>query len=246
MFLELFSGCGRLAAGVARNGRWALCWDVAFGEEYNLLIASRQQLVRGWVASGLVAGIHMGLPCESFTRARDHGPGPPPLRSNALPMGLTDLRPGDQAAVVRGNALLRFAISIFKTCAVHAVPCSLENPRLSRVWITPPWLALERALPITSHICDYCMFGMPWKKPTIFASLGLCLHSAFEGRRCLGAPRGLCARTGRPHTQLSGQDEHGAWRTRLAQPYPVRLCNAYAKAFEHARCASRGPLSASS
>ena len=48
----------------------------------------------GWVQAGLIVGIHLGTPCNTFSFAHDARPGPPPLRSNERPLGL-----GERAAV---------------------------------------------------------------------------------------------------------------------------------------------------
>ena len=158
------------------------------------------------------------------------------MRSHQFPMGLADLRPGDAAKVRDGNALLSFVVGVLLLCARLVLPASLENPRSSRVWLTPPWQSVARLRCCRSFVTDFCMWGKPWRKSTIFAAVHLNLEAAFEGKRCLGARRGLCARTGQPHICLSGFDKEAkAWRTKIAEPYPGSLCKALAKSFEDRR-----------
>ena len=76
--------------------------------------------------------------------------------------------------------------------------------------------------------CDYCMFGMPWKKPTKFIGFNVNL-SRLEHYRCRGL-RGICARTGKEHQRLSSTQD-GKNLTMLAQPYPRGLCREVACCF---------------
>ena len=71
----------------------------------------------------------------------------------------------------------------------------------------------------------------PTTKP-FFLGSGIDLSAAFEGKLCKGAPRGPCARTGRPHHILAGTNSKGHFLTKLAEPYPINMCNAIARIFE--------------
>eukprot|EP00972_Heterocapsa_arctica_P075071 11077880-Heterocapsa_arctica.AAC.1 len=53
--------------------------------------------------------MHLGTPCTSLSRARDAPGGPPQLRSNEFPWGLSGLRPCDEQKVLVGNVLARFS-----------------------------------------------------------------------------------------------------------------------------------------
>ena len=91
VFLEIFSGSGRLGKEVAQVTGWpTLLWDLELGEQYDLLVFSNRLKIRQWIKAGWIRGFHLGTPCESFTRARDIPPGPPPLRSDQQPLGLSD------------------------------------------------------------------------------------------------------------------------------------------------------------
>ena len=74
------------------------------------------------------------------------------------------------------------------------------------------------------------MFGKPWRKSTIFAGV----HLDWDGLgnfRCLGASPGLCRRTGVPHQQLTVVSDAGVFWTKIAEPYPTKLCKSIATAF---------------
>ena len=63
------------------------------------------------ITLGLVFFLHCGTPCNTFTSARKDDGGPPPLRSLACPMGLSDFKESDQWLVLFGNLFL-----VFKDC----------------------------------------------------------------------------------------------------------------------------------
>ena len=111
------------------------------------------------------------------------------------------------------------------------LPFTLENPRRSRLWICPPMLALLRKRNVSTFFVGFCMFNRPWKKPTTtFAGV----HVSFahlQSYCCIGRKRGICLHSGKPHLPLSGQTSSGEWLTKIAEPYPTRLCNCLAKVF---------------
>ena len=231
-FLEIFSGSGHLgrAVALAKNVP-TLLWDISMGPEYDLLKRSNQFLILSWIESGRILGIHLGVPCNSWSRARDIPGGPPPLRSDSEPMGFSDLiREGDRIAVRVGNALMFFAVRVCVLACFYHVAWSLENPARSRIWLAPRMKQLERRRGVSSVIVHYCMWGAPWRKPTKIISF-LLDTSEMQNNLCLGAKRGMCRRTGKPHTVLQGQGPDGTFRTFRANPYPEKLCAVWARAF---------------
>ena len=82
------------------------------------------------------------------------------------------------------------------------------------------------------YIVDFCMCGTPWKKPTGVLAVGLNLEQ-MDAFRCLGAPRGLCRRTGKPHQILRGLNEAGIFRTKVAEGYPKKFCQLIARAYDN-------------
>ena len=80
VFLEIFSGSGRLSKKVAQITGWTvLLWDICLGADYDLLNPAHRQKLKDWIRGGKVIAFHLGTPCESFSRAQDVPPGPAPL-----------------------------------------------------------------------------------------------------------------------------------------------------------------------
>ena len=232
VFLEIFSGSGHLANSISKHTAWpTLLWDIFLGEEYDLRSPKNRRLIASWLRGGHISGLHLGTPCESFTRARDVPPGPPPLRSDQKPLGLDGLKAHDQLKVMIGNLFMRFSVFILLLCGTLKIPASLENPAGSRLWICPPVLALLRRRFCRLYETHYCFWGKPFKKATKFLSIHVQLRR-LEHAVCKGGKRGICIFTGRPHQQLSGKAADGRWKTKVAEPYPTSMCEAIAKDFK--------------
>eukprot|EP00438_Fugacium_kawagutii_P018856 Skav230896 [mRNA] locus=scaffold2765:199618:204679:- [translate_table: standard] len=231
VFLEIFSGSGRLGRSIARATGWfVLLWDIMLGADYDLTMRSNQHMLLGWVRSGLVVGAHLGVPCNSFSRARDQPGGPPPLRSDLQPLGLDDLRPGDALKVRIGNCLLRFSVRFMQLCLTMYVMCTLENPAKSRLWICPPMVHFLRRKAVQNVVTEFCAYGTAWRKSTRFIGVHIDL-SPVGAMRCIGSKRGLCLFTGCPHLPLCGQNAAGHWLTKVAEPYPLKLCRLLSRCF---------------
>ena len=231
VFIEIFSGSGRLGKKIAALCGWpVLLWDISFGNEYDLTVPSNQQLLLGWARSGLLCGAHLGTPCNSFSRARDQPGGPPPLRSDHQPLGLPGLRPADALKVKLGNLMLRFSVRFLCVCLQMMIPCTLENPARSRLWICPPMVAFLRRRLVQSVQVEFCAFGTAWRKSTRFIGVHVDF-TCLEPMRCIGSRRGCCRFTGLPHVPLTGQTSSGQWLTKLAEPYPWKLCRLLSRIF---------------
>ena len=186
--------------------------------------------------------MHLGIPCNSWTRARDRGPlklpgvagWPSRLRSDQEPWGLAALvNPPDIAAVLVGNTLARLSVSLMRICRRLGLPFSAENPALSRLWGLPPFRQMLRWAGASWQVTHYCLDGMPWKKPT--GLLGYLVDLDPVVRRCSGR---LCERTGRCHQPLTGRSPAGPLWTLVAQPYPKPLAWRLARALVSARVGS--------
>ena len=138
---------------------------IILGPAYDLTLPKNRHLILGWISSGSILCLHLGTPCNTFSRARDSGIGPPRLRSDEYVLGLPNLtRPGDLLAVRIGNCLMRVTAAILSSSCLHGVPASLENPRLSRFWLCPPIATIMRRKASSESYLDFCMLGTPWKK----------------------------------------------------------------------------------
>ena len=231
VFIEIFSGVGNLAAAVAKHTVWpVLVWDICLGAEYDLRSPAKRHLISNWIKSGWIAGLHLGTPCESFSRARDVPPGPPPLRSNERPMGLDCLRPADQIKVTIGNMFMRFSAFLLSLCLRLGALATMENPQRSRIWLCPPIAAIIRKRQVSWNITHYCAWGKPFKKATVFLAIHVALNRLCNGV-CHSSKRGICQHTGGHHIQLCGRNSQGQWNTKVAEPYPPKMCVAIARDF---------------
>lgn len=218
VFLEIFSGSGRLGRAVHRACNWTvLLWDIEYGENYDLTRRKNQQLILHWMQSGQVRAGHLGTPCNSFFRARDRPGGPPRLRSDQLPLGLPNLRPCDVQKVQIGNCLMRFTCRVLLLALQLFLPFSLENPQRSRLWLCPGVKAVCRKRRVETCDVTFCAFGTLWKKPTKFMAVHLPLD-LLHCRFCKSSKRGLCQYTGQSHVPLMGTNKEGIWLTKIAEP----------------------------
>ncbi|CAK0822424.1 unnamed protein product, partial [Prorocentrum cordatum] len=221
-FLEVFSGSGRLGQAVAREGVNVLLWDVELGADYDLRLSRNRSLIRGWIRSGIVIGVHLGT-------------------SNSSPMGLDDLSHADADKVRVGNLLMFFSVAVMRDAMILGIPATLENPARSRIWICPAMQRLQTSNKINFTVTDFCMWGAQWRKSTGFLSTGLCMDALAEAR-CLGAKRGLCKRSGQPHIPIQGKNDKGVFWSKIAEPYPPGLCRALASIYYNAWASSRAEL----
>ena len=207
------------------------------GDAYDLRKRENQCLIFGWIKAGRVAGVWLGTPCDSMTRARNIPGGPPALRNAKHPHGLPNLRLADQARVRVGNTLARFSARVVLLCCLLLIPAVLENPASSWLWSTRWIVSLRRRRQRDVGLAstEFCQWqSLPFRKSTSLLHTHINL-SAVSARRCLGAKRGLCLATGCPHHQLKGTDpKSGKFWTKIAEPYPRRLCNQLALAVEEA------------
>ena len=236
VFVEVFSGSGRLGAAVADAGWPVLLWDLALGPAYDLRLRRHRSLLLGWVRAGLVRGWHGAFPCASFSRARDQPNGPPRLRSPDEPGGLSTLvRDTDREAVDLGNLLVAFMVTMASVSILHLVPWSMENPAQSYAWLVAAMQRLLRRRRVVQTVAEFCQFGTPWRKSTRFVTF-LVDFSAIGEKRCTGR---VCARTARAHLQLCGKAACGTFRTKIAEAYPPALCRMIATAFVNERARAR-------
>ena len=228
--VELFAGAGRFTRAMQQHMP-TLKWDILMGDSYDLLKRENQYLIFGWIKAGLVAAVWMGTPCDSMTKARNRPGGPSALRGRKHPHGLPNLRPADQAAVRVGNLLARFSARVLLLCCFLLIPAVVENPATSWIWSTKWMVDLRRRRDVRLVTTEFCQWQrLPFRKSTSLLHTRIDLFDV-SARRCLGAKRGRCLATGCPHQVLHGIDqESGLFWTKVAEPYPRRLCNQLALA----------------
>lgn len=136
--LEVFAGSGRLTSTLKELGINAHALDILTDPLDDVLSPKVKFKIFDLVKRGIILFVWIGMPCTTFSVARRHdGVGPPPLRSDAQPMGLDFLRPHDKKKLKEGNALLLFTYELALCCMRYGVPWAIENPASSRCWLTP-------------------------------------------------------------------------------------------------------------
>jgi len=230
IFLEVFSGCGRLSKAFARLGMPAEGLDIEHGPAGNLLHSEVFQRVEAAILNGVVAVMHLGMPCTTWSRARRwDGRGPCPLRDDdeflwGYPM--EELSKADAEKLQTGNRLTRRTLSLLRLACQMKIPVILENPMTSRCWKIPDLQAIIKQFRGTLCQADFCQYGTPWRKSTLFFAFFL---PGLEKQLATCSGRGICSASKRPHTILSGVDSSGVFLTLKARPYPVQLYNTIAR-----------------
>ena len=129
----------------------------------------------------------------------------------------------DLKKIELGNALAlattRIILTAFQARAWYVV----ENGKRIRLWEIPHLIEAFELTNAKFVTTEYCCWGLnaidgskaPWQKSTTLAGTlpGL---AEIGRRRCRGRRR--CEVTGQLHTPLTGRDENGNWRTRVAEP----------------------------
>ena len=127
-----------------------------------------------------------------------------------------------------GNACILAALKIIKTLDQHGICSILENPQSSKMWYLPPMVDLQNAAHTTVIVTDFCQWGTKWRKRTRLLADNIELQDLERLQRICRGSNGLCSRTQCQHFQLTGSNSHGVPWTRVAQPYPARLCHSLA------------------
>ena len=124
--------------------------------------------------------------------------------------------------VSEGNELLYRTLILLDACARNGIHTSLENPTSSRLFHHPRVLSWAKRNGIHKFRTHYCCWGKDYLKPTsIWSSLGVLskIHRCCQG--------------GHPHFELRGKDL-GIFKTALAAPYPIPLCDAWSECVDTA------------
>jgi len=224
VFVDLFSGCGRFSAAFSCCGAGAQEWDLKHGQKYAM--GSSAEFHRMWnaLASLLrderLLGVRLAPVCTTWSIARR-----PVVRSRHFLWGLPGLNEKDAAQTKTANRCIRNELKLIDWLLTHNVPCSIENPQSSKLWMLRffRWhMAQGRLQKVVAH---FCQFNESWRKATTFLCAGLSAASTLS-RLCIGR-KGMCSARGKAHQQLSGSHPqlHIPW-TKVSEPYRVALCSA--------------------
>ena len=250
VFLELFCGSKHLSQGMQEHGLPSLGIDILDG--YDLCDSSMQAAVSSAIAAGWVISVWMGLPCNSWSKARRgrtweernkrqyqgrrHHGFPAALRDRANLWGLPrdSLSPCDRQTLQRHNTLVIFALEVIDQCTKAQLPVAVENPSSSMLWSLPELQSRihDSLQHVTTVTTDYCCWGTPWRKRTtmIFwfwpAAVASISRVCRASRGTKGQPA-ICSISHKPHMHLSGMDpKTKTFITKQADPYPRKMVEA--------------------
>ena len=219
---DFFAGKGGVAHQCRRLGYKAKEWELERGSQFDLTSRVVRKRIIADILKGRVLAAMFAPPCTTFSVARDRTK---VIRPREYPWGLPApmLTPSEQEKVHEGNRCFEAAFELIHYLNQKRVPWILENPATSKCWYLKPiqdLLLLDSCFLITA---DFCMFGTPWRKRISFLCNNLDRQDVARlEQRCRGTS-GFCSRTQRRHQQLSGTFR-GVNLTKLAQPYPTKLC----------------------
>ena len=230
VFLDLFCGDAGVSKQLRALGFGVVSVDVVIDSSFDLCDPKVIAVIEGWIRSGCIHGVWLATPCTTWSRAR-HGPigsSWGPLRTNQSLFGVSGLNPHDVAKVKLGNKTMSVSARIIKLCNRCMVPCCLENPAGSMIWLAPP---INRCCGLGSSrslITDFCQHGAKWRKRTRIQTWHC--QPSHELSQCCHGRNGYCSLHDRKHIVLKGRDpSSGQLWTQLAQPYPRQFCRAAAK-----------------
>ena len=215
--IELFCGSAGLSCAFLAEGDWEVLgidWkgnrarpvDFDYYLELDLRQPQAQQTLREILDDDSTQGLHAAIPCGTGSRAREIPlpawksqrhlgiPDPGPLRSEAEPWGISNVKdPIDRARLESANKLILVLIEVAKICRTKGIVCIVENPYRSLLWNIPELWAL------VSDFADFsaCMTGGARDKRQRLASLAepgspaanraKILMDAFRNRWCDGS-----------------------------------------------------------
>ena len=175
LVIELFAGTARVTACLKQLG---LKSSVGVDKDApkacsacltaDMTSPEGQALVWEWVKSPRLAALRAAPPCGTSSRARELEYGPPPLRSDAEPDGVTGLCGADLDRILVANCLYSFLSDIINYALSHQVICIIENPRNSLYWSTSFFQRISQHFRFVA--CEACAFGSRRPKKIVFAA----------------------------------------------------------------------------
>lgn len=201
MWIEVCSGPPRVCGALGREGFDVMAGNIDGGLLVDLSDGRVAARLRGWIRSGLVAGVHAAVHGRTLMPGARPRNGAGPLRSAARPEDISGLSGRDEHCVARVNALVSAIVSVLRLCAVRNIPWSLEASARSFLWAlrsVANFRKLVRCAMVEFHMCEWVA---PWRRPTYFLS-SRSMPLARVQRRCEGGHSGLCPNRGHRHRPL--------------------------------------------
>ena len=233
VFIELFAGKGSLTRAVGKYVSTLPPEDLDLGGTDFTDLAAVRHLWDHWQRlsdNGYLLLFHVAPPCASFSRARDRSYRTR-LRSSSA---LSGLYPDDETTQT-GNTIARNIAASVDFLVSLGASGSWEQPAGSYML---PYLDSIGALRSARDavVLHQCLFGRPFRKPTVFWTFGSLRLPGLD-RRC--SPGSSCGRE--VHTQLG----FGQADTCSAAVYPSKLIKAYVSdLLTHIRCSHTSSSSA--
>ena len=182
--LELFCGTAGLSQAFIRAGGEALGVDHFLETKrlkgpavrLDLTKPEHERLIMDEVRRS--DAVFLAPPCGTSSLARTipvpaelrkrGAPCPRPLRSRREPDGIRGIRGTSLLRVRQANRLYDLCVRIMLLCLELKIPCVVENPARSLMWLT----SFFQRLPRTLHRCvsHSCMYGSRKKKATALLS----------------------------------------------------------------------------
>ena len=216
----LFAGSAGFSRACRATGARSRGWDILDGAAFDLTRRQVQQRLFSDAKQGRLVAAMLGPPCSSLSAALDRNGA---VRSREFPWGLPGLSGRALERCKQGNATMKAALIIIRQLDKLHIPWILEQPASSKAWFLPSVQRLADQPHTTLCQTDFCMHGSKWRKrPRFLCSWcdpGDCARLQVQ---CRG--RHVCQRSGRAHFTLSGSAPGGVPWTRIAQPYPAKLC----------------------
>ena len=223
-FLDCFSGKGGVSRAVRQLYFATREYEISVDRAYDLTRRANLKVIHKDIEKRKVLAAMLAPPCESWTPARDRTC---VIRNKSFPWGLPrdQLSDLDFGKVLLGNRTMRSAIEIVKHLHGKGLPWGIENPHASKCWNLEFFQRMQRDERVTTIVLDFCAFGTAWRKRTRILvgnvqepDLGRLFGRICPSREC------VCSFTGKTHFQLTGSNSKGVPWTRIAQPYPAKLC----------------------
>jgi hypothetical protein len=225
-FADVCSGVGGVAADLLRAGLPCKEFDIRHGFCGDITRPSVVRRLCQDAASGKLQGACFAPPCGTFSAALFWTGR---LRSRDEPWGLKGLDEKQSIKISQANKVIRSVITIVKSLNKHHVPWIIENPWQRLLWWVPFFIGMLTTSYVHRIVCDFCRFGKPWRKRTVFISGHIDFQDLGRLNRQCGGTRGFCpSNDGRRHFVLEGNNEHGVKWTKIAEAYPPLVSRAVA------------------
>ena len=132
VFVEVFAGEAGLSQAVSARGMQILppieiVINNFVKEKVDILDPAVFQHLQFLIQEGILIFIHFGTPCSSFSIARKHDGGPPPLRDRQHLWGRHGLSRRDREKLLLGNQFMALTAALATLCYDRGILWSIEN-----------------------------------------------------------------------------------------------------------------------